>query len=969
MSSRKIFTLILLVLGLFFVGIVIQAISLYSKSERTHLKAVNTARSIEDLEDIYIGLGKITWIHEQGIRSDSHQVADANLLLLFQKLRNSVQAIPENISKIDNLEIRVKQRLVYLHSHALEGSNSVIPEDSSLIDSASALLNQLRLQLRQQASEYEFFSQRRLIYSLGVYLLLGLFLVLSLQQVSHHFKGRKIAEENARQEERRSADILQGTGFVSTEMDLEGTILFTSDNMYDLTGFRSEDLAGRPSTLLMPDALRWDEPGYPFARTQELKIRTADGNDKWISFRFFPLRDAQGKICRWQTVSWDIDAEKKMEVQLKSLAQQRMQQHRLTQEIIDNIPSAVYIKDLEGRYMVVNKKLCEIFGMTPQELLTHRDADLFHNDSTQNFRFANEQVILHRSMVTYEDVVMRNGIKHYFWVVKFPLLNSAGEVQNICGLATDITERKENELQLMQATRTAERARSAQETFLANMSHEIRTPMNGIMGMSNLLLSTNLTAEQRDYSENILESARQLLAIINDILDFSKIKSGKFRLEHVSFKLRHTIKKAIVPLQFKAEEKMIDLRVEVDDLVPDVLMGDPLRLQQILINLVGNALKFTSQGGVFVLLKCGESNAGICDLEMQVRDTGIGIAEDKLEMIFESFTQNNSNTSRKYGGTGLGLAIVKQLVELQNGRVWVQSQLGIGSTFGCSIAFGISNMPVEMLNFPSDQNSNEERPLEGLNLLVAEDNLINQKVVLHTLSRQGASAKIVNNGQFAVDVLREGKEHFDAVLMDLQMPDMDGYTATQLIRQDLLSKIPIIAMTADALKGEAERCFESGMNGYISKPFEPRELFQEVLRLTKNKSSNPEGEELDIMSTDIINFTYLLELSGNDSGYIAEVLGLFLGTMPEGLRQLGDLVRDGKDFDGIYKQAHFLKSSVSIVQVRDMYDNLTAIEAMGKLHAPQEEMMPVMISMEETFAKAYPILQREKEARSKIAAR
>ncbi|MBS1614535.1 MAG: response regulator [Bacteroidetes bacterium] len=968
MSFRRIFTLISLVLGLLFAGIIIQAISLYSKSERAHVRAMHTARSIEDLEDIYVALGKISWLHESGLKPGKHQEADAYLLLQFEKLRRDASEIPENTARINDLETKTKQRLVYLHALALSGVTSSLKEDSVLIDSAYSLLNELRGQLRQQALAYEFFSQKRLYYTLFGYVLLGLLLVLSLQQVYYHFRGRKQAEENALLEERRSADILQGTGFVSTEMDLDGTILFTSENMFELTGFHSDELAGRPSTLLMPDALRWDEPGYPFSRTQELKIKTADGSDKWISFRFFPLRDKQDKIVRWNTVSWDIDSEKKMEVQLKSLAQQRMQQHRLTQAIIDNIPSAVYIKDLEGRYMVVNKKLCEIFGMTPQELLAHRDADLFHNDSTQNFRFANEQVILHRSMVTYEDVVMRNGIKHYYWVVKFPLLNSVGEVQNICGLATDITERKENELQLMQATRNAERARSAQETFLANMSHEIRTPMNGIMGMSNLLLGTEQTSEQRDYSENILESARQLLAIINDILDFSKIKSGKFRFEHVPFKLRHTIKKALVPLQFKAEEKMIDLRLEVDDMVPDVLMGDPLRLQQILINLVGNALKFTSQGGVYILAKCGESNAGICDLEIQVRDTGIGIPEDKLEMIFESFTQNNPNTSRKYGGTGLGLAIVKQLVELQNGKVWVQSQLGIGSTFGCSIAFSISNMPEEMLNFPSERGINDDRPLAGLHLLVAEDNPINQKVVLHTLTRQGATAKMVTNGQGAVDTLREATEHFDAVLMDLQMPEMDGYTATQLIRQDLLNKIPIIAMTADALKGEAERCFESGMNGYISKPFEPRELYQEVLRLTKNKSSNQEEEQPDIMSSDIINFSYLLELSGNDSGYIAEVLGLFLGTMPDGLRQLGELVRNGNDFDAIYKQAHFLKSSVSIVQVRDMYDNLTAIEAMGKLHAPQAEMMPVMINLEETFAEAYPILLREKEARSKSTA-
>jgi CheY-like chemotaxis protein len=294
----------------------------------------------------------------------------------------------------------------------------------------------------------------------------------------------------------------------------------------------------------------------------------------------------------------------------------------------------------------------------------------------------------------------------------------------------------------------------------------------------------------------------------------------------------------------------------------------------------------------------------------------------------------------------------------------------VGSTFGFNIQYSIANMPAEMLDRqPAERDAAEDRPLEGLHLLVAEDNLINQKVVLHTLARQGATAKIVSNGQLAVDTLREGSEHFDAVLMDLQMPDMDGYTATQYIRQDLHSNIPIIAMTADALKGEAERCFESGMNGYISKPFEPRELYEEVLRLTRNASSNPNHENTGSMSNNIIDFSYLQELSGNDSGYIAEVLGLFLGTMPDGLHQLGELVRTGADYDAIYKQAHFLKSSVSVVRVRDMYDNLTTLEALARMHAPASEMLPVMETLETTYAEAHPILMAERESHSKSAVR
>jgi PAS domain S-box-containing protein len=823
------------------------------------------------------------------------------------------------------------------------------------------MLDTERKLLHQRSEDFEFYSKGRLIYSLVGYGLLGLFLVVAFHQVYLHMRKRVDAEHFARREEARYASLIEGSGFVTAVVGKDdGNVRYISSNIKQLVGIAAEQILGKPSTLLLPDENVWDQPSNPFIRTQDMKIKTSDGKDKWISYRFFPMRDAGGNIEEWQVVAWDNDAEKKMEEQLKALAQQRMQQHRLTQEIIDNIPSAVYIKDLEGRYMVVNKKLCEIFGLSPEELLTHRDADLFPEDASQNFRFANEQVIHHKSMVTYEDVIVREGKKHYYWVVKFPLLNNVGEVQNICGLATDITERKENELQLMQATRAAERARSAQETFLANMSHEIRTPMNGIMGMSNLLLSTQQSEEQKEYSESILESARHLLAIINDILDFSKIKSGKFRFEYIPFRPRHAIKKAIIPLQFKAEEKMVKLDVTIDENVPEVLMGDPLRLQQIIINLVGNALKFTTRGVVTLAARCRGAKPGFCELEILVTDTGIGIPSDKLQMIFESFTQNNVNTSRKYGGTGLGLAIVKQLVELQKGQVWVESELGKGSTFGFTIQYSITNIPVDITSNIQTGPGGDEHVLKGIHLLIAEDNIINQKVVTHTLSRQGATSHVVGNGKLAVEALREGK--YDAILMDLQMPEMDGYTATHHIRRELRNDIPIIAMTADALKGEAERCFESGMNGYISKPFEPRDLFTEILRLTRHETnSETDTNNSTMKNNDIVDFTYLHELSGNDAAYIKEVINLFLGTMPEGLQQLGHQVRNTEDYESIYRQAHFLKSSVSVIRVRDMFDNLSKLEALAKHKAPREEMLPVLEILESTYAEAHPVLIAEKE--------
>jgi len=958
MQIKRTFILISVTIIVIFIGFILQSFNLYRKSVDAHDWVGHSNQVISRLEDIYI---RIVSLDGQGTvpgqPSRLYLAEDSELRGSIDTLTLLMRSNPRDNEELTALSLLIHEKLGMLRN-GHETGPEIRSLNNRISDQARRMLNQARTILHDRTAVFEYYSKRRLIYSFISYSLLGAILIFSMQQLYRNQRKRQDAEKIARREEARYTSLVEGSGFVTAIVGMDGIVRYISHNILQLIGVPAKHILGKPSTLLLPDAVGWDNNSNPFIRTQDLKVHTREGRDKWVSYRFFPLRDKTGKIEEWQVIGWDNDVEKKMEEQLKALAQQRMQQHRLTQDIIDNIPSAVYIKDLEGRYMVVNKKLCEIFGMSPEELLTHRDADLFPENASQNFRFANEQVILHKSMVTYEDVVIREGKKQYFWVVKFPLLDSHGEVQNICGLATDITERKENELQLMQATRAAERARSAQETFLANMSHEIRTPMNGIMGMSNLLLSTRQSPDQMEYAQSILESARHLLAIINDILDFSKIRSGKFRFEHIPFKPRHAIKRAIIPLQFKAEEKLIRLQVQIHDNVPDALLGDPLRLQQIIINLVGNALKFTSLGSVELEVNCRSPKPNQCLLEVLVKDTGTGIPRDKLQMIFESFTQNNVNTSRKYGGTGLGLAIVKQLVELQKGKVWVESEVGKGSTFGFVIPFAITNLPVDPNKSLQSEIGNDELLLKGVHLLVAEDNLINQKVVTHTLARQGATSQVVSNGRQALEALGTGK--YDAILMDLQMPEMDGYTATRMIRNDLKNDIPIIAMTADALKGEAERCFQSGMNGYISKPFEPRDLFTEILKFTRMEDSyKPSNNQ--VMNKDLVDFSYLYELSGNDTAYITEVMNLFLGTMPEGLQQLSKQVRETEDYDSIYRQAHFLKSSVSVIRVRHMYENLTKLETMAKAHAAKEKMLPILEELETTYAAAHPILVAEQQ--------
>lgn len=639
---------------------------------------------------------------------------------------------------------------------------------------------------------------------------------------------------------------------------------------------------------------------------------------------------------------------------------------RLIQDIINNIPSVLYIKGTDGTCVMANKRTEAVFNKESKDLLGKTIRDLL---TTQIDRFSNYfktdlQVLEEKRIVSYEDYIEARGTRQIFWVTKFPLLKESGEVQYIGVIATDITDRKETEKKLMEAKQEAEQAKQAQEVFLANISHEIRTPMNGIIGMTNLLLSTKLTDEQSDFTDSIHESAHNLLSLINDLLDFSKIKAGKFEFEHIPFKPRHTIRKAIYPLQFRAEEKMIRLELHINSSVPEILLGDPLRLQQIIINLAANAIKFTAKGSVRISVRAVPTDReDIVMLETDVEDTGIGIPEENQEYVFESFAQNQSRDARIYGGTGLGLAIVKQLVLLQKGTISLKSKVGSGSVFSFRIPFEAGHHTHELKKQrDADKAPGQQLLLDKIHILVAEDNLINQKVVANTLKRQGASTLIVNNGKEAIKELKE--KHFDVILMDIQMPEMDGYEATSYIRNILKIDIPIIAMTADALKGEEERCLQAGMNGYISKPFEPELLFNTILHLkNQNSSRDPATVAGQLRNGSVVDFSFLLEISEGDSTYIHEVLSIFLDTMPDGLKRLKEFTEIA-DWENIRKQAHFLKSSVGVIKIGQMYEQLSQIEELAKMEKDISVIREIMETIETLFSKAEPFIQTEKEKHS-----
>jgi signal transduction histidine kinase/CheY-like chemotaxis protein len=402
-------------------------------------------------------------------------------------------------------------------------------------------------------------------------------------------------------------------------------------------------------------------------------------------------------------------------------------------------------------------------------------------------------------------------------------------------LIGEIVHRRQAEVQLKQAKDAAEAANRAKSRFFANISHDLRTPMNAILGMTELALGDVTDPAVRDYLETAKESANVLLELLNEVLDLSRMEAGKFQLESAPFSLRATLGHTLKILEMRAHEKGLHLNCAVADDVPDGLAGDPLRIRQVLMNLVGNALKFTQRGKVDVRIEVLSRSAEDVQLKFLVEDTGIGISAEDQERIFVPFTQAETSTSRIYGGTGLGLTIASNLVELMGGRIWVESHLGQGSKFHFTVRLGIATAPPSPPEQPACESlfmDHLPAAFKPLRILLAEDNPASQKLVVYILNKRGHRVEVVKNGREAVE--RVEREDLDAVLMDVHMSIMDGFQATAAIRalpDPIKARLPIIAMTASAMKGDQERCLAAGMDAYVSKPMSANDLITIVERL------------------------------------------------------------------------------------------------------------------------------------------
>ncbi|HWQ20807.1 MAG TPA: PAS domain S-box protein [Methanotrichaceae archaeon] len=520
------------------------------------------------------------------------------------------------------------------------------------------------------------------------------------------------------------------------------------------------------------------------------------------------------------TILKDITERKNVEIALQ-------ENLRFLQRLIDTIPNPIFYKEIKGIYQGCNAAFEKYLGLSKEEIVGKSVYDISPPDLAGKYNEMDRALFDGPGVQVYESsVVCADGIKHDVVFNKATYTDMDGKVSGLVGVILDITERKKMELDLNKAKEAAESAALAKSEFLANMSHEIRTPMNAVIGLTGLLLDMDLEPEQRECIEMIRSSGDSLLAVINDILDFSKIDSGKMELEHQSFDLRSCINGAFDMMGPKAAEKGLNLAYVMDDSMPSTIASDPTRLRQILVNLLSNAVKFTEKGNVEVSITSQALAGGRYQLHFAVRDTGIGIPQDRMDRLFQSFIQVDMSTTRRYGGTGLGLAISKRLVEVMGGKIWAESTPGIGSVFHFTLPVDVSSDSLPKPEVaPSRPNNNSHA---NMRILIAEDNAINQRVIRQMLKKLGYRADIAADGLEVLEALE--LQPYDLVLMDIQMPEMDGFEATKEIRKRWPLGPKILALTAYALKGDREKCLEAGMDGYISKPVKMDDLSAALLR-------------------------------------------------------------------------------------------------------------------------------------------
>jgi len=636
--------------------------------------------------------------------------------------------------------------------------------------------------------------------------------------------------------------VFNNTAAAITVTDKDEKIVAWNPFTERLLGMEQNDLFNKPVKDLYPPQEWRRMRGFRIRKKGllsdiETLMYKRDGTLLDVNISISVLKDAEGKVIGSIGISRDITSQKLAERKIK-------ESENKIRIILDNSAAGITLIDENELIVSWNKYTEEMLGLTGGDLYMKHVSILYPKIEWDKIR---------------EENIRKTGSKHHMEtkvqkkngdVIDIDLSinvlrDSHNNIVGSVGIMQDITQQKRVQEMLLQAKLVAEEASSAKSLFLANMSHEVRTPMNTIMGMIDLTLDTSLNEEQRDNLVVVREAAENLLGLINDILDLSRVESGKIKLESIDFHLHNIAKSVCKGMSVLASDKNLELDLDVDPKVPELIIGDPVRLRQVLINLINNAIKFTHKGKIAIEIKVVSVSKGEIMLMFSVCDEGIGIPKDKQDRIFDVFSQADDSTTRRFGGTGLGLAISKRLVDMMGGRIWVESEELKGSTFYFTACFKtLEGRPAAIVaDKGQDQQGTQEAgsndDLGNLKILLAEDNVVNQKIAMRLLQNQGWEVDGVENGQEVLDRLE--KRRYDVVLMDANMPVLDGLETTKIIRKNeekTGKHIPIIALTARAMEDDRNNCLQSGMDDYVVKPIDRKKLYETIINVFKKGKQN-----------------------------------------------------------------------------------------------------------------------------------
>ena len=640
----------------------------------------------------------------------------------------------------------------------------------------------------------------------------------------------------------------------------------------------------------------------------------------------------------------DITERKKIEETLNSKTAQLIEAQRVA-----NIGSWEW--DFLNKEMYRSEELCRIYGASREELSEDIDHKFVHPADKAYVKKVMQKALQdHSPFNLFFRIIRPDGSERILNSKGKVFTNVKGEVIRLVGTSQDVTDAKKAEQELMKAKQIAEQSLVLKETFLANMSHEIRTPMNAIIGFTDILIKRKLHPQEMEYVQIIKNSGENLLRIINDILDISKIEADMIVFEEHPLSIKEIFKSLQSMMLQKAKDKNLELIYKAEENVPEVLLGDPTRITQILINLTGNSIKFTKKGKVEVTAKVITEENEKSILQFLVTDTGIGIAEDKLHSIFERFKQAEDHTTRNYGGTGLGLSIAKQLVELQGGQMSITSKLEQGTQIMFTLPLKKTK---EIYNVKTNDHEIKFDPeeLKKLKILLAEDNPINVKLVLSLFDDYKIAADVAENGKEVIEKVKNN--YYDLILMDMEMPEMNGYEATTIIREELKNKVPIIAMTAHAMAGEREKCFKLGMHDYISKPINANLLFEKIYNATEFvKNWNNSIKK-------VTNLDYLTDIMSGKKDLIRETIEIFVKQAAEDLPIINEAISKS-DYLTVKRFAHRMKSTITMMGINSLTPVLDEMETLGKEQNNMERIKELNKKLNITYTQALEEIKIEK---------